>query len=236
MGGGISGAPVPQPHLFGINLGNNAAFRGIDDKLPSPVLGFVVLAIAIPLCLLVCAVRRGILGQRMLAVRSNERAAAAVGISVRNTKMTAFALGSLIAGVAGGLSAYNFGSISSDRFSALTALSLIAFAYIGGITMVSGAIFAGVLATEGLSQHAFEKWFGISGTWTLLFAGWAVLSTVVFMPEGIAGGLRKKRLAKQRLKEQAAAAGGVAAVAASAGGAPAPALATGHRNEERIER
>ena len=35
-----------------------------------------------------------------------------------------------------------------------------------------------------------------------LFGGWAVLSTVVFMPEGIAGGLRKKRLAKQRAREQ----------------------------------
>lgn len=199
-GGGISGAPVPQPHLLGINLGNAAAFRGLDDKLPSPVLGFVVLAITIALCLLVCTIRRGILGQRMLAVRSNERAAAAVGISVRNTKLTAFALGSLIAGVAGGLSAYNFGSISSDRFSALTALSLIAFAYIGGITMVSGALFAGVLATEGLSQHAFEKWFGISGTWTLLFAGVALIMNVVMYPEGVAGATFMKRQAKKARK------------------------------------
>jgi branched-subunit amino acid ABC-type transport system permease component len=205
-GGGASGAPVPQPHLLGINLGNNAVFRGLDDKLPSPVLGFVVLAIAIALCLLVCTVRRGILGQRMLAVRANERAAAAVGISVRNTKLTAFALGSLIAGVAGGLSAYNFGSISADRFSALTALSLIAFAYIGGITMVSGALFAGALATEGISQHAFEKWFGISGTWTLLFAGVALIMNVVMYPEGVAGATFMKRQAKKARRAAEAAA------------------------------
>jgi branched-chain amino acid transport system permease protein len=221
-GGGISGAPVPQPHLLGINLGNNAGFRGIDDKLPSPVLGFVVLAFAIALCLLVCAVRRGLLGQRMLAVRSNERAAAAVGISVRNTKITAFMLGSLIAGIAGGLSAYNFGSISSDRFSALTALSLIAFAYIGGITMVSGAIFAGLLATEGLMQHGFEKWFGISGTWTLLFAGIALIQNVVMYPEGVAGATFMKRQTKKARKAAEAAVS--ARVALSPVATPTPAV------------
>jgi branched-chain amino acid transport system permease protein len=205
-GGGASGAPVPQPHFLGLDLGNAAPFRGLDGKLPSPILGFVVLAIAIALCLLVCTIRRGTLGQRMLAVRSNERAAAAAGISVRNTKITAFALGSLIAGIAGGLSAYNFGSISADRFSALTALSLIAFAYIGGITMVSGALFAGALATEGLSQHAFEKWFGISGTWTLLFAGVALIVNVVMYPEGVAGAMFLKRQAKKARRAANAAA------------------------------
>ena len=154
-----------------------------------------------------CAVRRGILGQRMLAVRSNERAAAAVGISVRNTKIDRLRAGLASSpGVAGGLSAYNFGSISSDRFSALTALSLIAFAYIGGITMVSGAIFAGVLATEGLFPHAFEKWFGISGTWTLLFAGVALIMNVVMYPEGVAGATFMKRQAKKARRAAAAAA------------------------------
>ena len=84
----------------------------------------------------------------MLAVRSNERAAAAVGINVRNVKLAAFGICSFIAGVAGAMYAYNFGSISAIRFSALTALGLIAFAYVGGITMVSGAIIAGLIATE----------------------------------------------------------------------------------------
>ena len=45
---------------------------------------------------------------------------------------------------------YNFGSVTVDRFCALTALSLIAFAYVGGITMVSGAIFAGLISAQAL--------------------------------------------------------------------------------------
>ena len=37
--------------------------------------------------------------------------------------------------------------------------------------MVSGAIFAGLISVEALFPYAFEKWFGISGNWALLFAG-----------------------------------------------------------------
>ena len=236
IGAGLSGAPIDPPTIFGINLGADAAFRGLDGQRPSPILGYGILSVTIVACLFVANLRRSGLGQRMLAVRSNERAAAAVGINVARTKIAAFGMSSFIAGVAGAMYAYNFGSVSAIRFSAITAFTVIAFAYVGGITMVTGALIAGIYATSGLGDYVTQNWIGISGVWLLLFGGWAVLSTVVFMPEGIAGGLRKKRLAKQRQKEQAAAASGVAAVAASAGGAPAPALAAGHRNEERIER
>jgi ABC-type branched-subunit amino acid transport system permease subunit len=134
----------------------------------------------------------------MLAIRANERAAAAAGVHVRNVKLAAFGLSSFIAGVAGVLYAYNFGSVSATRFGALTALSLIAFAYLGGITMVSGAVIAGLLSTEALVQHAFERFFGISGTWGLLVAGIAVIVNLRFAPEGIAGARYRQQQAKRK--------------------------------------
>ena len=70
-------------------------------------------------------------------------------------------------GRAGTLYAYNFGSVSADRFSVLLALSLIAFAYAGGITLVSGAVFAGLIAAQGIMPYALDKWFGLSGNWFL---------------------------------------------------------------------
>jgi branched-chain amino acid transport system permease protein len=131
--------------------------------------------------------------------------------------------------------AYNFGSVSAIRFSAIAAFTVIAFAYVGGITMVTGALIAGVYATSGIGDYITQQWIGISGVWLLLFGGWAVLSTVVFMPEGIAGGMRKKRLEKQRQRDLAAADSG-SPVAATAAGAPAAAVAAGTLNEERVER
>ena len=53
----------------------------------------------------------------MLAVRSNERAAAAVGINVRNVKLAAFGISSFIAGISGALYGYNFSSVTVTRFS-----------------------------------------------------------------------------------------------------------------------
>jgi branched-chain amino acid transport system permease protein len=192
-GGGSGGSPVPPPHLFGVNLGPNAPFRGLDGKLPSPVFGFVVLAVTVALGLYVANLRRTGLGRRMIAVRANERAAAAAGIHVRNVKLSAFAISSFIAGVAGTLYGYNFGSISATRFSALTGLGLIAFAYIGGVTLVSGAVFAGLISTEALFPHIFDKWLHISGNWALLVGGIALIFTLRVHPEGIAGASRKSR-------------------------------------------
>jgi branched-chain amino acid transport system permease protein len=199
-GESISGSRVSQPSLFGLKLGTDAPFKGLDGKIPSATFGFVILAITVLLCLLVANLRRSDLGLRMLAVRSNERAAAATGINVTRVKLAAFTLGSFIAGVAGAMFAYNFGSVSAFRFGALTSLSLIAFAYIGGITMVSGAIFAGLLSTEALFPHAFDRWFGISGTWTILFGGVALISTLIFNPEGVAGSGYRKKMQKKKLR------------------------------------
>jgi branched-chain amino acid transport system permease protein len=183
---------VREPHLFGLDLGPRSAYRGLDGSLPSPVFGWVALAVTVALCLLVASIRRGNLGQRMLAVRSNERAAAASAVDVRNVKLIAFGISAFIAGVAGTLYAYNFGSVSADRFNAVTALSLIAFAYAGGITLVSGAIFAGLISTEALVPHALDKWLGINGNWFLLFGGVILIFTLIQHPEGVAGAFYKR--------------------------------------------
>jgi branched-chain amino acid transport system permease protein len=198
-GGGPRGSPVTQPEIGGINLAPDASFRGLDDKIPSPIFGFLVLAAAVLLGLLVANVRRSSLGQRMLAVRSNERAAAAAGIHVRNTKLAGFGIAAFVAGMAGALYAYNFGSVSNTRFGAVTALGLIAFGYFGGITMVSGAVIAGIGATEGLFPHAFDEWLGLNGTYALLVGGVALIVTLLVNPEGIAGtGYRKQQEKKRR--------------------------------------
>ena len=197
-GAGSYGSPVAQPHLGGLNLGSQASFKGLDGKIPSPILGFVFVAIVVLLCLLVANLRRSQLGQRMLAVRSNERAAAAAGINVTYVKFVAFALSSFIAGTAGWMYAYNFGSVTAARFGILIALSFVAFAYIGGITMVSGAVLGGVIATQGLFSHFIEDKLGLSGNWLLLFGGVVLVLNLIAFPEGAAGNSYKKKQLRKK--------------------------------------
>ena len=144
------------------------------------------------LCVAVGYLRRGKLGQRMLAVRSNERAAAAAAINPRTVKLYAFTIAAVIAGVAGVLYAYNFGSVSADRFDAFTALSLIAFAYAGGITLITGAVFAGLLSAQALIPYALDKWFGLNGNWFLLVGGILLIFTLLQNPEGVAGDIYRR--------------------------------------------
>jgi branched-chain amino acid transport system permease protein len=204
-GAGGTGSPVEDPELFGVNIGKSAGYRGLDDSIPSPVLGFLFLIVVVALCLLVSNLRRSVLGQQMLAVRANERAAAAAGINVARVKIVAYAISSFIAGTAGWMYAYNFGSVTAARFGFLIALAFVAFAYIGGITMVSGAIIGGLVATEGLVPHFFEDLFGISGNWTLLVGGLILIITVIQNPEGIAGTTYLQRRAKHKAKRVAVA-------------------------------
>jgi branched-chain amino acid transport system permease protein len=209
-GGGQTGSPVPEPRLLGLDLGPRAAFRGLDGNLPSPVFGWLVLAVTVALCVLVGLLRRGTLGQRMLAVRSYERAAAAAAIDPRSVKFIAFGISSVIAGLAGGLYAYNFSSVSADRFDPFTALSLIAFAYAGGITLISGAVFAGLISTQALFPYALDKWFGINGNWFLLFGGAILIITLIQNPEGVAGAFYKRFHKREPVHPPDASTGGLA--------------------------
>jgi branched-chain amino acid transport system permease protein len=192
IGAGTSGSPVPNLGFLGLNLSPDASFRGLDGNIPSPVFGWVALVITLLMCLLVGYVRRGGIGMRMLAVRSNERASAAAAVSPRNVKLIAFGISSFIAGVAGALYAYSSGSVSPDSFDAVTSLSLIAFAYAGGIALISGAVFAGLISSQALLPYALEKWFGVNGNYALLFGGVVLILTLLQNPEGVMGTLYKR--------------------------------------------
>ena len=151
----------------------------------------------------------------MLAVRSNERAAAASGVNVTVVKLTGFALAAFIAGIAGVMYGYEFGGVAATKFGAFAGLGLIAFAYVGGITMISGAFVAGLISTSGLVSYALDKWLGLSGNWALLFGGVALIVTLILNPEGVAGANYKKAQQRRRKKEARRAAAAAPAPEAS---------------------
>ena len=75
---------VPKPSFLGLNIGILPDGRG---EYPNRAFGFFVLLVAVGSAMLVANVRRSAVGRRMLAVRANERAAAAGGINVPRTKL-----------------------------------------------------------------------------------------------------------------------------------------------------
>jgi branched-chain amino acid transport system permease protein len=173
--GGGAGVAVPAPSLFGFNLGSNAPVPGLNGAVPSPVFGWFALIVLCVVALVVCNLRRSALGQDMLAVRANERAAAAAGVNVSSTKLLGFALSAGVAGVGGTLLGYQYGWITPATYDTFTSLALIAFAYISGITTVAGAIVGGLIFTGGLATYALQDWLGLPGQWFSLAAALVVL-------------------------------------------------------------
>src|SRR3984893_9533139 len=202
-----SGKRVAGPNLFGIDLTTGLGTAAF------PRLGFslMVLMVLVLVAICVAVLRRSRLGTNMLAVRANERSAAAAGVNFVLTKVTAFAIGGFVAGLGGALLAYDQGVVSSDSFDVVLGLGVFATAYIAGITSVSGAIVAGLISANGLVYTAFNHWFSLGG-WYSAIAGIGLILAVLQNPEGVVGPVHRfvERL-RSRGREPASVAVGAAA-------------------------
>ena len=204
---GESGAlKVPPPEIGGKDFGPNntnlkvLGLKAKDDIPPNVWFGVVCLIIVVVMCLMVVNVRRSATGRQFLAVRSNERAAAATGINVASAKVLAFGLSAFIAGIGGALSGYRFGSVTPQYFGAFASLTFLAFAYLGGIASVSGAVVAGIIAPNGLNFNFLENILHIDPGYATLIGGIGLIVTAVRNPEGIAGTPRLVAIQKAERK------------------------------------
>jgi branched-chain amino acid transport system permease protein len=183
--GGFSGTNIPPPEIFGVNLGISGATTG---SYPRVVFGLLTLGVLVIVALGVANLRRSATGRRLLAVRANERAAAAAGVNVAATKLLAFAASAFIAGLGGALLAYQQGNVSSPSFGVFVSLSFLAFAYLGGITTISGALVGGSLVAGGVVFTVLNQWIPGINQYQMLIGGLGLIVTAVLNPVGIAGG------------------------------------------------
>lgn len=198
----ITGDLIGKPVLFGLNL---AVRQG--SNVARLQFGFMVLVCVVIMSILVMSLMRGATGRAFLAIRSNERAAASVGIDVARTKVVGFAVSAFIAGVAGALMAYSYGITSASLFTSISGLSLLATAYLGGIGRVSGAIVAGLIGVSGVTFVLMNDAVNL-GAYYDLAAGIGLTITAIANPVGIAGAnaamygaLRKKLAARRHVGE-----------------------------------
>jgi ABC-type branched-subunit amino acid transport system permease subunit len=94
--GGLGGRTVEAPSFFGINLGISNG-----STYPTITFGVLLLVVVVFVGYCVARLRTSATGRMMVAVRSNERAAAYVGIKVAPLKLYAFALSAFVVGIGG---------------------------------------------------------------------------------------------------------------------------------------
>jgi branched-subunit amino acid ABC-type transport system permease component len=197
--GGPAGSSAPRPYLFGWDVGVSA--RGADNF--RPVFGVLVLIVLALSCAAVANLRRNGTGMRWLAVRANERAAAAAGIDVGRTKLGAFATSSFLAGLAGVLMAESTATLSPTSFMVIGALVVLAMTYLGGVASISGALVAGLLAQAGvITTLSSEMSGGDVQRYVFASSGIALIVTAIFAPDGLTGLARRAVPRRSRRAER----------------------------------
>ena len=140
--GGVTGLATGPLHLFGVEF-DPVRFPERFAMLTVGCLAVVALAVA--------NLRRGRAGRRLIAVHSNERAAAALGISVFGAKLYAFGLAAGIAAVGGILMVYRRPiAVFLPAFSVFQSITAVVYAVVGGIGFVGGALIGSSASPSGL--------------------------------------------------------------------------------------
>jgi branched-chain amino acid transport system permease protein len=84
---------------------------------------------------------RSALGRSLMAVRDQPVAAATIGIDVGRAKLTAFAISSGYAGLAGALSAHYSEVVSWERFTLDVSIQYLGMIIVGGLGSVAGSVY-----------------------------------------------------------------------------------------------
>lgn len=198
----VAGNKIAPPSLFGLDL----SVRSGTDLVRLPF-ALMVLAVLVACAIAVGNLTRSDTGKALLAVRSNERAAAAAGIDVARAKLLAFALSAFLAGLGGALIGYSRGQLSADSFGVFVGLSLLAFVYLGGITSVGGALIAGISAPLGLAYVFLDRYVDLGKYYSVAFALLLVYAAIS-SPSGAFGGIHERRIARERRRAADASADG----------------------------
>ena len=205
---GLASLRVRHDFLAITTMGVNFVFLGVVrqqewlggelgvSSIPDPGFGksgflALVLGCVILVALLSLQIRRSWMGYVFEAVSGDEDTARMIGLDVSRYKLIAFALGTALAGLSGGLYAHHVRFIFPDSFAFVESITLLAMVVIGG----NGSILGVILASALLS--VLPQWFQFIGDYKLLLYGSLLFAVMRFSPGGLAG-LAKKLFPKSK--------------------------------------
>lgn len=172
--GGPAGLYLPEANLFGISLGTVSYY-------------WVIAIIALIVTLLVDNLFTSRFGRTFRAMGNSEVAAATVGVNVRNWKVLAFALSASLAGVGGGLFAFQNAYFNSDTFTFDKSILFLVGVIVGGAGTRLGPLVGTVVI------FLLPQWVQSLYDYHLFIFGGILLFSLIVLPDGIVGGWMRIR-------------------------------------------
>jgi branched-chain amino acid transport system permease protein len=158
---------LTRPDLFGVfNLNSQPSYY------------YFCLGCLFLLVLAVRGVRHSRTGRVLLALKENERAAEAFGVSVARAKLTAFALSGAMAGVGGCLYVHLLQAFTPQVFGPDQSVLVFTTAVVGGVGSILGAVLGSIYLEGG-------QWFLPGAQWQALASAVGVLLVLMIVPSGL---------------------------------------------------
>jgi branched-chain amino acid transport system permease protein len=164
----------------------DAAIGGVGFRDPQPFFYLVLV-----FCALAIFVSQRLAGSRVgrawNAMREDELAAEAMGVSTIKYKLLAFAMGAAVGCLSGALFAVQIGSIAPASFTIIVSITVLAVVILGGMGSIPGVV-VGTLLLIGLPGllDEFEEY-------RLLVYGAALIVVMILRPQGLVPNVRRMR-------------------------------------------
>ena len=172
--GGPNGVPgVPRPSLGFMKFQSLTSYY------------YLVLAAVLLTVFVVMRLNSSRIGRAWIAIREDEVAAEAMGVNTTGLKLLAFALGAMLAGLAGVFYTAKMGFVSPESFNFLESVIIVCMVVLGGMGSIPGVILGAIalyLMPEALRD--FQQY-------RMLIFGAAMVAIMVFRPQGFIGTKRR---------------------------------------------
>jgi branched-chain amino acid transport system permease protein len=206
---GVSG--IPRPTFFGIPFNaEDDGFAAIFGLEFTPLyrtifLYYVILGLALITAFVTLRLRKLPVGRAWEALREDEVACRSLGLNTTNTKLTAFAMGAMFAGIAGSFFAARQGFISPESFTFIESATILAIVVLGGMGSMIGVAIAAVAMIGGseiLRELEFLKLiFGSDFDpvqYRMLLFGLAMVLIMIWKPRGLISTREPSTFLKER--------------------------------------
>ena len=128
---------------------------------------------------------RSRVGRAFRAVREDELAADAMGVSPTRYKVQAFVIGAVLAGIVGAMSAPFLNTWNAKQGTFDASIAILAFVLIGGSRNIWGPVVGGALLT------AIPEVLRPLADWRLVINGLVLVLASLYLPQGIVGTLSR---------------------------------------------
>lgn len=168
----------------GESRGLNIPFEVLPDK---PTVFRVIAVIAVLTCIVTYLLLKSSFGLRLMAVRDDEVAASALGVSPRSIKRWGFVLSAFLTGLMGGAIAFNLVSITPNTVFTLNwVVTALVMVIVGGIGTTWGPV-VGAFVIYYLVNRSLDD----QPVLAALLSGVLIIAVITLAPGGIVGSISR---------------------------------------------